>query len=102
MNYKLDIMWNGATATNWNAPATGTIVNGTLISPTVFTGLYIIPNVGAAVASAGCWACLFISCPAQQGNNTTCTIPFQTNGTFPATGNQNVNVFLNAVPLAGL
>lgn len=98
MRYKLDIMWNGTTAANWNAPATGTFTNGQLISPTVFTGLYIIPNVGAPVASSGAWACLFIELPAIQGNQTLCTIPFQTNGTFPATGTININVFMNAVP----
>lgn len=98
MRYKIDVMWNGTTAANWNAPATGTLTNGQLISPTVFTGLYIIPNVGAPVASSGCWGCFFVELPAIQGNQTQCVIPFQTNGTFPATGTININVFVNAVP----
>lgn len=98
MRYQINVQWNGATSANWNSPATGTITNGTLINSSVFTGLYLMPNIGSASPTNGCWAVFFIEVPAAQGSQNTCTIPLQANGTFPATGTQNINIFFNAVP----
>lgn len=99
MRYMIDLWWTGDNAaSNFNAPATGAITNGTLINASVMTGSYTIPGPAQAVACIGCTAKYFVECTAVQGSNTLCTIVIQNNGTFPAAGNVRLNVFINAVP----
>lgn len=99
MRYMIDLWWTADVSTgSFNAPATGTIVNGLLINASIMTGSYVIPNVGAPAANIGAAGKYFVEVPAIQGTNTVCTIPFQSNGTFPGTGNVRLNVFVNAVP----
>lgn len=99
MRYMIDLWWTADVSTgSFNAPATGPITNGLLINASIMTGSYVIPNVGAAAACIGAAAKYFVEVPAIQGTNVLCTIPLQSNGTFPATGNIRLNVFINAVP----
>lgn len=99
MRYMIDLWWTADVSTgSFNAPATGTITNGLLINASIMTGSYVIPNVGAPAANIGAAGKYFVEVPAIQGTNVLCTIPLQSNGTFPATGNVRLNVFVNAVP----